>query len=95
MDVPSKNMDNPMLNFFGHLKQIHVIAAARGTFHLNFITVILMEPLKALYEQEVYRQPCNVFIGCVSGTMEGNYIQIGPRQLELPPNIPDLDSPGQ
>jgi hypothetical protein len=71
MDVSAKNMDDPMLNFFGHLKQIHVIAAASGTLHLNFIAVILMEPLKALYEQEVYRQPCNAFIGCVSWTNGG------------------------
>lgn len=71
MDVPAKNMDDPMLNFFGHLKQIHVIAAASGTLHLKFIAVVLMESLEALYEQEVYRQPCNAFIGYVSWTNGG------------------------
>ncbi len=55
MDVPTKNMDDPVLNFFGNLKQIHVVAAASGTLHLQFIAVVLMEPLKALDEQEVYR----------------------------------------
>ncbi len=71
MDVPAENMDDPVLNFFGHLKQIHVIAAASGTLHLKFIAVVLMEPLKALYEQKVYRQPCNGFIGRVSRTKGG------------------------
>lgn len=55
MNIATKNMNNTMLNFFGHLTQIHIFATASRTFDLQLVTVVLMEPLKALDEQEVHR----------------------------------------
>ena len=53
MYITTKDMNDAVLNFFGYLKQIHVFPTAGGALHLQLITVVLMEPLKALDEQEV------------------------------------------
>jgi hypothetical protein len=58
MNISAKNMDDTMLNFFGYLKQVHIFATAGGTFYLQLAAVVLMEPLKALNEQEIHCQPC-------------------------------------
>lgn len=55
VNIAAKDMDNAMLNFFCHLEEIHKIPAAGGTLNLQFVTIVLMEPLEALDKQEVYR----------------------------------------
>jgi hypothetical protein len=55
VNVAAKDMDDAMLNFFGHLEEIHIIPAAGGALNLQFITIVLIEPLKALDKQEVHR----------------------------------------
>jgi hypothetical protein len=55
MNIAAKNMNDTMLNFFGHLTEIHIFATASGTFYLQLVPVVLMEPLKALNEQKVHR----------------------------------------
>ena len=54
MDIAAKDVDDTMLNFFGDLEQIHIFSTAGGTFYLQLVTVVLIEPLKALDEQEVH-----------------------------------------
>lgn len=48
MNVAAKNVDDTMLDFFGYLEEIHIIPAASRTFHLQFVAIILIEPLNAL-----------------------------------------------
>ena len=55
VNIAAKDMDDAVLNFFGHLEEIHVIPAAGGALNLHFVTVVLIEPLKALDKQEVHR----------------------------------------
>lgn len=55
VNIAAKDMDNAMLNFFCHLEKIHIIPAAGGTLNLQFVTIVLMEPLEALDKQEVDR----------------------------------------
>ena len=55
VNIATKDMDDAMLNFFGHLEEIHIIPAAGGALNLQFVTIVLMEPLKALDKQEVHR----------------------------------------
>ena len=54
VNVAAKNVDDTMLNFFGYLEKIHIIPAASRTFHLQFVAIILIEPLNALNKQKVY-----------------------------------------
>ena len=54
-----------------------------------------MEALQALDEKEVHSKPWQ--IGSepgAHGQMDVS-LQMGPRQLEFPPNMPDFESPGQ
>jgi hypothetical protein len=55
VNIAAKDMDDTMLNFFGHLEEIHIIPAAGGALDLQFVTVVLIEPLEALDKQEVHR----------------------------------------
>ena len=55
VNIAAKDMDDPMLNFFCHLEEIHIISAAGGALNLQFVTIILIEPLEALDKQEVHR----------------------------------------
>jgi hypothetical protein len=55
VNVAAKDMDDAMLNFFSHLEEIHKITTAGGAFNLQFVTIVLIEPLEALDEQEVHR----------------------------------------
>jgi hypothetical protein len=55
MYITAKDMNDAMLNFFGYLKQIHIFPTAGGALHLQLVTVVLMESLKALDQQEVHR----------------------------------------
>lgn len=55
MNVAAKNVDDSMLNFFGYLKEIHIIPAASRALHQQFVAIILIEPLDALNEQKVHR----------------------------------------
>jgi hypothetical protein len=55
MYITAKDMNDAMLNFFGYLKQIHIFPTAGGALHLQLVTVVLMESLKALDKQEVHR----------------------------------------
>jgi hypothetical protein len=54
VNIAAKDMDNAMLNFFGYLEEIHIFPAAGGAFHLQFVTIVLIEPLEALDKQEVH-----------------------------------------
>jgi hypothetical protein len=54
VNITAKDMDNAMLNFFGYLEKIHIISAASGALHLQFVTIVLIEPLEALNKQEVH-----------------------------------------
>jgi hypothetical protein len=95
VSISSKDMNDPVLDFLCNRGQIHVVSAPGGAFYLEIVTVVLVKPLQTLNEQEVSSEPCGnsepmrrIFF------IERNP-QIGPLQLELPPNIPDLESPGQ
>lgn len=94
--ITAENMDDTVLNLFGDTDKVHVFSTSCRALHLYLVAVILVETLKTLDEQEVGGEPC-----CRQRVSRGlrrwreNGIQIGPRQLELPPNIPDLESPGQ
>jgi hypothetical protein len=55
VNITTKDMDDAMLNFFGHLEEIHVIPAAGGALNFQFVTIVLVEPLEALDKQEVHR----------------------------------------
>ena len=54
VNITAKDMDDAMLNFLGYLEEIHIIPAAGGALHLQFVTIVLIEPLKALDKQEVH-----------------------------------------
>ena len=55
VNIAAKDMDDAMLNFFGHLEEIHIVPAAGGALNLQLVTIVLMEPLEALDKQEVHR----------------------------------------
>ena len=55
VNIAAKDMNDAMLNFFGHLEEIHIIPAAGGALNLHFVTVVLIEPLEALDKQEIHR----------------------------------------
>jgi hypothetical protein len=55
VNIAAKDMDDAMLNFFGHLEEVHIIPAAGGALNLQFVTIVLIEPLEALDKQEVHR----------------------------------------
>jgi len=54
VDIAAKYVYDAMLDFFGDLKQIHIFPAASRALHLQFVTVVLVEPLKALDKQKVH-----------------------------------------
>ncbi len=54
VNIAAKYMDNAMLNFFGHLEEIHIVPAAGGALNLQFVTIVLIESLEALNKQEVH-----------------------------------------
>lgn len=55
--VPSKDVDNAMLDFLCNFAQIHVVPATGGAFDLEFRSIVLMEALKRFYEQEIGGEP--------------------------------------
>ena len=55
VNIAAKDMNDPMLNFFCHLEEIHIIPAAGGALNLQIVTIVLIEPLEALDKQEVHR----------------------------------------
>lgn len=57
LGVTSKYMDDTMLNLLSDIGQIHVVTATRRAFDLQIITVVLIEPLQTLNQEEVHREP--------------------------------------
>lgn len=86
-NITAKDVDNAVLNFRRYLREIHILAAAGRAFHLEVIPVVLVKPLETFDEQEVDRKPCQSVSPCARNVTWSS--QIGPRQLELPPNIPE------
>jgi hypothetical protein len=52
--IAAKDMGDAMLDFFGYLEEIHIIPTAGRALHLQFVTIVLMEPLEALNKQKVH-----------------------------------------
>lgn len=57
LDIATKDMDDTMLDLLGDVGKVHVIAAAGGTFDLEFVSVVLVEALEGFDEEEVDSQP--------------------------------------
>lgn len=95
LDVTAKDMDDTMLDLLGNVRKAHVITAASWAFHLEVIAVVLIEALQAFDEQEVDGEPCIDSEHSSFIVNEEPHLQMGPRQFEFPPNIPDMESPGQ
>lgn len=101
--IAPKDMYDPMLDLLSDVREVHEVSRAGGTLYLEIVTVILVETLQGLNEEEVDREPCtikqhsgrSVTNGKNNGRKEERHSQIGPLQFEFPPNIPDLLSPGQ
>lgn len=55
--VTSKDVNDSVLNLLSDVGEIHVIAATSWAFNLHFVSVILVEPLKTLDEDEVDSEP--------------------------------------
>ena len=55
--VAPKDVDDPVLDLFRDLDEVHVITTSSWTLDLQFIAVVLVEPLQALYQEEVDRKP--------------------------------------
>ena len=55
--VAPKYVYDPVLDLFRDLDEVHVIPTAGWTLDLQFIAVVLVEPLQALYQEEVDRKP--------------------------------------
>ncbi len=62
---------------------------------LDILAVELMEALQTLDEQEVNSKPWQIRSELVADEQMDACLQMGPRQLEFPPNMPDFESPGQ
>lgn len=46
--VTTEDMDDPVLDLFRNLNEVHVIPTASGALDLQVIAVVLVEPLQAL-----------------------------------------------
>ena len=46
-----------MLNLFSRACQVHIVSTARWTFYLKGFTIVLMESLERLDQEEVYTAP--------------------------------------
>lgn len=96
LDIAPEDMDDTMLDLFSHVREVHEVAAPSWTLDLHLVTVVLVEPLETLDQEEIDRKPYKSSASvsrCESSVRE--HTQIGPRQFELPPNMPDIESPGQ
>lgn len=96
-NIPAEDMDYAVLDLLGDGSKIRIISAADRAFDLQVIAVVLVESLERLDKQKVGRK-----LLCFSvrkqitwSKMRIMLTQIGPRQLEFPPNIPERESPGQ
>ena len=83
-----------ILDILRNVREVHHLAGAGRALDLQAAAVVLVEALEGLDEEEVDGQP---FDSRVSDDRSGHVrdLQIGPRQFEFPPNMPDLESPGQ
>jgi hypothetical protein len=70
------------------------ITTACWTLHLQSLAVILVESLQTVDQSAIDLLHTGVTTHLsISRKFTAN--QIGPRQFELPPNMPDFESPGQ
>lgn len=58
LTITSENVDDAVLNLFGDVCEVHVIPTASRAFYLDLVSVVLVESLERLYQEEVYSQPC-------------------------------------
>lgn len=93
LNIAPKDVDDTVLNLLRNFDEVHVFATACRAFDLKVIPIILIKSLKTFDEQEVDSEPWvdREFLRLVRDWT----LQIGPRQLEFPPNIPECESPGQ
>ena len=55
--VASENMDDTVLNLFGDVGKVHVFTTSSRAFNLDFVSIVLVETLQALNQQEVDGEP--------------------------------------
>ena len=55
--ITTEDVDDPVLDLFRDLNEVHVIPAASRALDLQVIAVVLVEPLQTLNQEEVDRQP--------------------------------------
>lgn len=55
--IATENVDDPVLDLFCDLNEVHVITAASWALDLQLITVVLIEPLQTLNQEEIDRKP--------------------------------------
>ena len=58
--IAPKDMDDAVLQFFGDVREVHVVPAVRGTLDLELVAVVLIEALETFDEEEVDGQPCSM-----------------------------------
>jgi hypothetical protein len=59
--VAPKDMNDSVLDLLRNRDEIHVHAASRRALDLKVVTVVLVEPLQALDEQEIGSKPLVIF----------------------------------
>ena len=90
-----------VLEFFGNMAEMHVLSASCRTFDLQTVAVEHVEAEEGLDEKEVdasgvhgeLRTRIRDVREQGMWALRGPYSQIGPRQFEFPPNMPESLSP--
>ena len=60
LHITPKDMDDAVLQFFGDVREVHVVPAVGGTLDLELVAVVLVEALETFDEEEVDGQPCSM-----------------------------------
>lgn len=67
--VPSKDVDDAMLDLLRNFAKVHVVAASRGTLHLKFRAIVLVEPLEGFDQKEICCEPDGSYTAALAVTL--------------------------
>ena len=56
--VAAKDVYDAVLQFFSNVRKVHLVAASSRALDLQLVTVVLVEALETLDEEEVDSEPC-------------------------------------
>lgn len=56
--VTSEDVNDTVLDLFSDVGEVHVVPTAGRALYLDLVSVVLIESLERLNQEEVYSQPC-------------------------------------